>query len=499
MIGNEKKEFGDYQTPLYFTDEICNYLNKRLKLSPNKIIEPTCGVGNFLKSCSSIYNESQLFGIEINNDYLELIDDDMPNLTLYNEDIFNFDFNKIGLNEGDDFLLIGNPPWVTNAELSKLNSDNLPVKTNFKGNSGINSLMGDSNFDISEYIILRLVDQFRDFNCSLAFLCKNIVARNIFKELVRNQIKVANFKTLNINASKVFNVSTSACLLIIQFDKNNNKTLNSCDVFDFKSPTNLLYKFGYKNNKFYSNLSNSHKIEGDCPFEWRQGVKHDCAKIMELTKEKNGYKNKNKDIFKIEDDLVYYLLKSSDLKRPVINESERYVIITQRRVREETDYIWDIAPKTYEYLVSNEEFFDKRKSVIYKGAPRFSIFGIGDYSFSKYKVAISGFYKKPLFSLVYNEKPIMLDDTCYFLSFDSFEEAYITMLILNSNLVQDFLKDIAFLDSKRPYTKKILKRIDIQKCLSILSFDDLLETEEYLCLPNNIKIADFEYYKNKYN
>lgn len=93
----------------------------------------------------------------------------------------------------------------------------------------------------------------------------------------------------------------------------------------------------------------------------------------------------------------------------------------------------------------------------------------------------------------------MLDDTCYFLSFDTFEEAYITMLILNTDLVQDFLKDIAFLDSKRPYTKKILKRIDIQKCLSILSFDELLETEEYLNLPNNINISDFEYYKDKYS
>ncbi|WP_298534000.1 hypothetical protein [uncultured Methanobrevibacter sp.] len=499
MIGNEKKEFGDYQTPLYFTEEICNYLKNKLKLSPNKIIEPTCGVGNFLKSCSSIYSESQLFGIEINNDYLELIDKNILNLTLYNEDIFNFDFSKIGLNDEDYFLLIGNPPWVTNSELSKFDSDNLPEKTNFKGHSGINSLMGDSNFDISEYIILQLVDQFKNFNCSLVFLCKNIVARNIFKELVRTQICVANFKTLNIDANKVFNVSTSACLLIIQFDKNNNKNLMSCDVFDFKSPANLLYKFGYKNNKFYSNLSNSHKIEGNCSFEWRQGVKHDCSKIMELTKEKDNYKNKNKDIFRIEDDLVYYLLKSSDLKIPIINESNKYVIITQKRVREETDYIKESAPKTWEYLVSNEEFFNKRKSVIYKGAPRFSIFGIGEYSFSKYKVAVSGFYKKPLFSLVYNEKPIMLDDTCYFLSFDTFEEAYITMLILNTDLVQDFLKDIAFLDSKRPYTKKILKRIDIQKCLSILSFDELLETEEYLNLPNNINISDFEYYKDKYN
>ena len=35
------------------------------------------------------------------------------------------------------------------------------------------------------------------------------------------------------------------------------------------------------------------------------------------------------------------------------------------------------------------KILDNRKSSIYNKRPRFSIFGIGDYSFSKWKVAIS--------------------------------------------------------------------------------------------------------------
>lgn len=70
------------------------------------------------------------------------------------------------------------------------------------------------------------------------------------------------------------------------------------------------------------------------------------------------------------------------------------------------------------------------------------MFGVGDYSFSTYKVGISGFYKKPLFSLLYNKNelshPIMLDDTSYFLSFDTYDEAYTCMLLLNSESVQNF-------------------------------------------------------------
>ena len=82
----------------------------------------------------------------------------------------------------------------------------------------------------------------------------------------------------------------------------------------------------------------------------------------------------------------------------------------------------------------------------------------------------------------------MLDDTCYFLSFDDYDTAYVTMLILNSQLVKTFLKNIAFLDTKRPYTKKVLKRVDLGKCLKSLTFDDLKEIEKYLKLERYLTI-----------
>ena len=60
---------------------------------------------------------------------------------------------------------------------------------------------------------------------------------------------------------------------------------------------------------------------------------------------------------------------------------------------------------------------DGRGSSIYRSCPPFSIFGIGEYSFAPWKVAISGFYKRLSFVAVapLDGKPAMLDDTCYFL------------------------------------------------------------------------------------
>ena len=56
------------------------------------------------------------------------------------------------------------------------------------------------------------------------------------------------------------------------------------------------------------------------------------------------------------------------------------------------------------------------------------------------------------------------------------------MLILNSEKVQQFLLTIAFLDAKRPFTKKVLGQIDFHKILQEISSSDLANTERQLGL-----------------
>ena len=110
------------------------------------------------------------------------------------------------------------------------------------------------------------------------------------------------------------------------------------------------------------------------------------------------------------------------------------------------------------------------------------MFGVGDYTFAPYKVGVSGFYKKPMFSLLYADKPVMTDDTAYFLPFYNYDTAYSMMLLLNSEIVQDFLQSIAFFDSKRPYTVKLLSRVDLMKCIKCVGFSEIKQTERNLGL-----------------
>lgn len=493
-----KREFGDYQTPLEFADKVCEYLHLKKGINPSVVIEPTCGIGNFLESSLS-FNAEKYYGIEINAQYCKHCQRRIADkrVSIVNSDFFTFSPKEL-IGNISNVLVVGNPPWVTSSTLSILKSSNMPIKSNFKGLQGLDAMTGTSNFDICEYIILQLINEFRDTDTVISMLCKTSVARNVFKELKRNRINFEYCDMLEFNAAKVFGINANACVLILKLSKVYNLP-DICNVYSFDDSKEIKYSFGYIDGRFLSDIqADSYNLEGECCFEWRQGVKHDCSKIMELSVENGIFYNGNKEVVEIEDDFLYPLVKSSMFKKPVINTFSKYVLVTQRKVREETAYIKDTAPETWRYLNDNIEYFDKRKSSIYKGAPQFSMFGVGNYSYSQFKVGISGFYKSPFFSVLYSNdnRPVMTDDTSYFICFDSYDMAYIAMLLLNSKPVQKFLKSIAFLDAKRPYTKKVLQRLCFKKIVSVVQYEELQETEKLLKLNTYVTNQMYSDFKN---
>ena len=473
-------EYGDYQTPLSFAQLVCQKLRETHNLLPNVVIEPTFGSGNFFESILCTFPEVQsLYGIEINKHYFEIAQQNSQqcnspvNTKLFNTDIFSFDFgeikNRISIN--DSILIIGNPPWVTNSQLSSIDSVNLPHKKNFKGYSGLEVITGKGNFDIAENIILRLLNEFNGYDCTLAMLCKTTVAKNIVRDMKKYPFSMSAIDLYLFDAQEIFNVCCDAGLLVIKLG---NEKTSSCKVYDFY--TNEEKKqFGWFNHAFYSDFSNlecSQCIDGISQFQWRQGIKHDCSKVMELSLiGTDCYKNGLGETCSFNlGTFVYPLVKSSDIKSVEITETRKFVIVPQKKVNEDTLKVKEIDADMWEYLSRHKTLLDSRRSIIYKKSPRFSIFGVGDYSFAKYKVGISGFYKNPIFSFIWNDYPIMLDDTCYFLSFDNLVHAVITTALLNSEANIGFLKSIAFLDSKRPYTKDILRRIDFAKLAELIDY-----------------------------
>ncbi len=481
-----EREWGDFQTPPALAAQVCRYLAEAA-ISPRLIIEPTYGTGNFILAALRSFSTVELvYGVEIQDKYewhlkMALLNQARHNrrpaaeIELHQDNIFFHRFPDRIL-KAQDILIIGNPPWVTSAELGALNAENLPTKRNIKTFDGLDALTGKSNFDIGEFILLRLLELFSRQRGTLAMLCKNSVVKNIVEALPHLQYKVSNIRAYRIDAKREFGASVEASLLVL--DMGVSKSTFSCRLATFSQPNQTLGVFGWTGNKFVSDIEGYTQVahlDGKSPFVWRQGLKHDCSKVMELRVAGGSLVNGHSQTVEIEDEWLYWLLKSSDLQAFEIKRASRKVIVPQYHLGQETSSLQHKAPKLWQYLIKNSRYLDGRKSSIYRDRPRFSIFGIGDYSFKPYKVAISGLYKQPRFSLILpmGNSPVMLDDTCYFLGFDTYLDALLTASMLNSQLVRQFLQTIVFTEAKRPYTKHILMRIDLLRAASQVSLEEL--------------------------
>lgn len=487
----DRAEYGDFQTNMNLAKSVTQFLKTHKNADPKIVIEPTCGKGNFIVAALSVFKQiEKVVGVEIYKPYtwetkFNIIDFflshpnyNKPDIEIFHYNVFDFDFTSLVSKSKKEILVLGNPPWVTNSKLSSLDSNNLPQKSNFKKLNGFDAITGKGNFDIGEFITLMMFDAFQNSNGHLAFLVKNSVIKNVVFDQHQRKYSISNIEKLTIDSKKEFDVSVEAALLFCILHTHPEC---SCKEFNFYQPTAVIREFGWVEDKFVSNTAlyhHSYDIDGVCPFEWRQGIKHDLSSIMELERVNSHFVNGKHEEVSIEEDLVFGLLKSSDLKQTVINQPRKFTIITQKKVGQDTSFIKQKFPKTFKYLQSNKQYFDQRKSSIYNNKPDFSIFGIGEYSFSPYKVAISGLYKTSTFSLIlpFNNKPLMLDDTCYLLGFDNIEFAAYTTMLLNSEKTTELLKAITFSDAKRTFTKDILMRIDLYKLATHLS-DLALQTE----------------------
>ncbi len=484
-----RREYGDFQTPNELTDLICYWLKTR-NIQPAVILEPTFGKGSFLISSLKSFPQCELImGIEIYPPYywetkfkiLEFFLDypsaNKPSVLLYQADIFKFDFRTIApFIKDKNLLILGNPPWVTNSELSALDSNNLPDKSNFKNHKGLDAITGKGNFDICEYIILMMLEEFSNCDGWLAMLAKNSVIKNIVYELPKKKYRISGLRALQIDAKKHFNAAVEASLFTCKLNERESRF--HCRASNFQNPDAIEKDFGWVADKFISHIRDyeeNYRYDGLSPYEWRQGVKHDCAKVFELKRETGKLINGFSEELDIEEELVYGLVKSSDIKKWVISRPTKSVIIPQTRIGENTSYIRIKYPKLYAYLTRYQHLLQRRKSSIYKNAPPFSIFGIGDYSFKPYKIAVSGLYKEPRFALLLPEdkKPVMVDDTCYLLSFEELSEAVFVWALLNHCHTRELLSSITFLDSKRPFTKDILMRLALHRLANDLSFEEI--------------------------
>jgi hypothetical protein len=464
------REYGDFQTPPALaraaTEVLC-----RLGIRPRSILEPTCGCGSFVAAASASFPDATaIIGVEINHQHLNVAETVAApygcRVELRHGDFFKLEWQSIVTKAGAPWLIVGNPPWVTSAELGAIDSANLPEKSNFHGRTGIEAITGKSNFDISEWMLLRYLDWLEGSSGTIAVLCKTAVARKILLHVWKKRLPVRRAQIYKIDALNHFDAAVNACFFVLEVEQKTN--LVCCDVFDALDVEAPSHTIGALDGHIISNMAAFNEYRGlfgsDNHYVWRSGVKHDCSKIMELTITRSGYQNGLGETVSLEDDILFPMLKSSDIGNGRVN-CRGVMVVTQRFVGDDTNYIRTKAPLAWKYLTRHATLLQKRGSVIYKNKPPFSIFGVGPYSFAPWKVAISGLYKKLHFVKVgpVGGRPVLFDDTIYFLPCQSEEEASFIEALLTSEAAERFLLSMIHWDEKRPITAEILKRLSIQK------------------------------------
>ena len=458
---------GDFQTPPQLATEVWRGLGDLADISA--VIEPTVGAGAFLESAPDRLLQCPWLCMDIEPTYVSHARAvakrrDFKNARVEHADAFDLSPDFLAdLDPEQPLLAIGNPPWVTSADQGGLAIQNLPAKSNVKfGLLGLDAMTGKANFDIAEAILLRLLDgvaAFRDVR--LAFLIKRTVAMRLSRRLLGRSSELSFAR---IDAAAHFGVAVDAGLFVAHRRTDTKSLATQVDISEELGGTPTR-RAGFRSDRFVEDLdahARSAHLEAVEPVPWRQGVKHDAAKVLELTHTEDGLVNGFGETVEVETEALCPLYKGSDLANG--REPRRLFPLYQVDLsgpRADLSSRWPLLGK---YLAQHETAFAARRSRIYAGKPPFSIFGIGPYTLSPWKVAVSGLYSTAIFRVIGPSDeghPPLVDDTCYLLPFDSESDARRVAEHLNDLGPQELLRSLMDQRAKRPITKALLARIDV--------------------------------------
>ena len=482
-----RSEYGDFQTPIALAERALHLL-RALVPAPALVVEPTCGKGGFLRAAAKTFPKTKRFlGADLDRAHLDECRrqfSDLPandRLELLRADFFAADWRRLLDGGGEPLLIVGNPPWVTNSTLGRAGSANTPPKRRQPGQRGIEALTGKSNFDISESMLHEQLSWLDQRSGALAVLVKESVARKVLARTWSRSTPIASCRIHRFDAARHFGVAAAACLLLIV--RNGASGPPECPVHaDLDDGNGAVDTLAFRDGAVVRDPARYDRLRGlrgnDGIHVWRSGVKHDCARVMELRREGERWRNGFGETVRLERDPVYPLLKSSDIAGEGNGGVRKWVIVTQKRLNEDPAHLRQTAPRTWEYLNAHRDLFERRASSIYRGRPSFCMFGVGDYAFAPWKVAIPGFYRTGsarVLSPVHG-RPVLLDDTVYFLSCSSEAEAAFLGDLLNSDAAQDFLSCFRFPDSKRPVNAEILRRLHLGRLARTLGRESEYES-----------------------
>jgi hypothetical protein len=420
---------------------------------PDRVLEPTCGSGAFLRAAAAMFPAAEIVGVEYQRErygaQLAALQGALPQLVVRFANAYAIDFGKIAWRKAGPLLIVGNPPWVTAAALGRGAPDVLqPPRSNLKRLNGMAARTGASNFDVAEFLILKLLRELPAEPVHLALLVKESVARNVLAAARASATGIASAEIVRIDARAWFGVGVDACCFLL--------TTGSPAARD--TPIPIRPDFAAEPVGWFAPAPP--RVPVSTTIVFRQGIKHDAADVFELRRIDGVWRNGYDEAVEVEAAYVYPLLKARALHAGTLSEPTA-LVVPQTRLGASTAELEAQAPRLWRYLRAHVERIAARKSSIYRNAPPFALFGVGAYSFAPWKVAVAGLYAQPRFRVLGPRagRPIVLGDTSYFAAFDAEETARAFAALCASPAAAAEIERRA-VRGKRPITKALLDDLD---------------------------------------
>ncbi len=469
MSGAERRSYvrGDFQTPPELAAEAWASLGALKDV--NAVIEPTVGTGAFLRSAPEPLLRCRWICLDLDAGYVDQAravakERGFEDAQVRHADAFDLCAESLaGVDRERPLLAIGNPPWVTSSSQGSLEVQNLPEKSNGRfGLAGLDAMTGKANFDIAEAVLLRLLDAVADFrDVRIAFLVKRSVAMKLSRRLLG---AASELSFARIDAMAHFGAAVDAGLFVSRIASTGHSPAGHVDIAAELGGAPVR-RAGFWDDRFVEDLdghAGSAHLEAAEPVPWRQGVKHDAAKVLELTPTEGKLINGFGEVVSVEQDALCPLYKGSDVANG--REPRRVFPLFQTNLSGPLPELRSRWPLLADYLAEHEAVFAARRSKIYAGKEPFSIFGVGPYTLAPWKVVVSGLYSTARFRVIgpsSTGRPSLVDDTCYLLPYESEADARTVAAHLNDAGPQALLRALMDEGAKRPITKALLARVEI--------------------------------------
>ena len=144
-----RRELGDFQTPPELAAAVLECLGP-IGRNWSRVLEPTCGRGHFIAALlEHAVPPREILAVEIQDNHCAAARAASAaaatgrgvHVRIHQADFFGIDLRKdLKWRETGRLLVVGNPPWVTSAELGRLESSVRPPRRRIEGLDGFAAL-----------------------------------------------------------------------------------------------------------------------------------------------------------------------------------------------------------------------------------------------------------------------------------------------------------------------------------------------------------------------